>query len=528
MKKNNIFKLMASGALVLSMASCDSYLDKLPDNRTDINTETKVQELLTSAYPHNDYLKIAEFMSDNVDNMGENNPNTSRFLDQLYAWKDVTESDNEDNESLWESSNKAIGTANVVLQDIENMGGATTTTLKNAKAEALLCRAYNYFILTNIFCMNYNSSTSSKDLGVPYVTEPSTTVGSDYDRGTVADDYEKMDKDIQEALPLVGDSYYTVPKYHFNQRAAYAFACRFYLYYEKWDKAIEYANKCLGTQAKTMLRDWSYMGSMTADEKAWSLHYIDASLSCNLLLMTGNSSMGLDFGAYYYESKYSHNNYLAKNEDAMANNIWGNDSKFYYRMEVYQGTNLDKTLMIKLPYLFEETDAIAKTGLYHTVYPAFTADECLLNRAEAYIMMKQYDKACGDLNTWLHNFTASNFIITPDNVNSFYKSVAYATGLNSTIKKHLHPSFTIDAEGSVQESMLQLVLGIRRIETLHKGLRWFDVKRYGINIVRRTMGADGSPALVTDSLTTADQRRAVQLPTKVIQAGMKANPRAKQ
>lgn len=90
----------------------------------------------------------------------------------------------------------------------------------------------------------------------------------------------------------------------------------------------------------------------------------------------------------------------------------------------------------------------------------------------------------------------------------------------------MHPSFTIDAEGSVQESMLQLVLGIRRIETLHEGLRWFDVKRYGINIVRRTMGADGSPALVTDSLTTADPRRAVQLPTKVIQAGMKANPRA--
>ena len=95
----------------------------------------------------------------------------------------------------------------------------------------------------------------------------------------------------------------------------------------------------------------------------------------------------------------------------------------------------------------------------------------------------------------------------------------------STVKKHLHPAFAIDAEGSVQETMLQCVLGFRRMETLHQGLRWFDVKRYGIEIVRRTMGADGKPATLTDVLKKDDNRRAVQIPLDIRQAGVEANPR---
>ena len=34
-------------------------------------------------------------MSDNADDNGVNNPYTNRFADQVYAWQDVTESDNE-------------------------------------------------------------------------------------------------------------------------------------------------------------------------------------------------------------------------------------------------------------------------------------------------------------------------------------------------------------------------------------------------------------------------------------------------
>ena len=100
-----------------------------------------------------------------------------------------------------------------------------------------------------------------------------------------------------------------------------------------------------------------------------------------------------------------------------------------------------------------------------------------------------------------------------------------ANKMASTVKKHLNPTFTIDAKGSEQETMLQCVLGFRRIETMHQGLRWDDVNRYRIVIPRRTIGANGTPSKVTDWLTTDDLRRAVQIPYSIRQAGLEANPR---
>jgi hypothetical protein len=59
----------------------------------------------------------------------------------------------------------------------------------------------------------------------------------------------------------------------------------------------------------------------------------------------------------------------------------------------------------------------------------------------------------------------------------------------------------------------------RRIETLHDGLRWQDIKRYGIEI-EHVQGKDAPRKLVWN-----DDRRAIQLPQEVIVSGMTANPR---
>lgn len=121
--------------------------------------------------------------------------------------------------------------------------------------------------------------------------------------------------------------------------------------------------------------------------------------------------------------------------------------------------------------------------------------------------------------------------ITPAAVQKFYNSVGYcyddANHMLSTVKKHLHPGFAIDAEGSVQESMLQCVLDLRRIETMHQGLRWFDIKRYNIEIPRRYIGADGYPQQNLDWLAQDDPRMAVQIPMSIVSAGVQPNPRNK-
>ncbi len=512
----------------MALASCDSYLDKMPDNRTEIDTEDKVSALITSAYPTVGYQMLNELMGDDVDDMGARyTAYTDRFVDQAYAWMDITELDNDAPESLWENLYAAIASANQALASIEEIGGATTTTLKECKAEALLCRAYCHFILVNEFCQNYNPETSKTDLGIPYAEAPETNLYGNYSRGTVAEVYEKIDRDIQEALPLVGDSHLSVSKYHFNEEAAYAFASRFYLFYQDWDKVVEYATSVLGSSPKAKLRDWDAheaLGITNDLTPRWN-KYIEATDPANLLLIPITSSFGLFESNYQYLTKYSHNGYIASNEDVSATNIWGSSSMLRCQPMVFKGGTMNRTLIAKCPFMFEETDPVSKIGYYKSVYPAFKSDLVLLERAEAYVMLKNYDKACADLTTWMQNWTTSTMTLTPEMINEFYGQIAYYEWNAPTLKRHLNPAFEIDAEGSTQENMLQCVLNFRRQENLLEGMRWWDVKRYGIKIYRRTLNASAEPEKVTDSLTVNDPRRAMQLPQTVLAAGLEANPR---
>ena len=69
-----------------------------------------------------------------------------------------------------------------------------------------------------------------------------------------------------------------------------------------------------------------------------------------------------------------------------------------------------------------------------------------------------------------------------------------------------------------QEPFVQCILHFRRLETLFEGLRWFDVKRYGIEI-EHLIGANKRDVLRWD-----DSRRAIQIPQDVLAAGMTRNP----
>jgi len=88
------------------------------------------------------------------------------------------------------------------------------------------------------------------------------------------------------------------------------------------------------------------------------------------------------------------------------------------------------------------------------------------------------------------------------------------------MRKHLHPQgFSIAAEGSSQESILQLILHMKRLETVFHGIRFDDIKRYGIEYIHPISGE--SPLY----FIRGDLRGAVQIPNTVIAAGLPGNPR---
>ena len=527
------YYLLAFAALA-GMVSCDKYLDQMPDNRTEVDTEEKVAALLVSAYSRHNYTMITNFISDDMDNNAAVVTSApGEFFHELWNWKDITYTNNSSPQSVWEDLFGAIACANQALESIEELGGKDSSpSLGASYGEALICRAYAHFVLVNVFCLNYNSKTSDTDLGIPYMDAPERGLNPAYERGNVAEVYKRIEEDIEEGIKYVGDDY-AAPKYHFTRQAAYAFAARFYLFYEKWDKAIEYADLCLGTAPKTLLRDYDDLQNNYAAIGTARRAYNSSDYKCNLLINTGYSNIAYYFANYSGSYKYYGNTTLInQTEGLLAPMPWKGEpttmlssTDLRWRTHTYNSSALSYTILWKIDYIFEYTNPVAGTGYAHTVYVPFKVDETLLVRAEAYIMLKQFDKAMEDLNLWCNNFYVPEIAMTPESVTEFYKKMAYYKWDEPTPKKHLEPAFPIDEEGSVQESMLQLLLNCRRTENWGEGLRWFDIKRYGIKIYRRAVNGNAQLAEVTDSLLVDDPRRAVQVPIRCIDAGLQPNPR---
>lgn len=512
------------------LTGCNDFLDKMPDNRTTLDSEEKIKSLLVSAYPYKEFAWVNELSSDNSDDVGVLYNETTRWMDDTFNWREESETMTSSLSENWESCYEAISAANEALIAIEELGGEEgSEMLAQLKGEALLCRAYSHFVLGNLFCRHWTKN-ASEDLGLPYMHKPETSLRPSYERGNLADFYDNIEADILAGLKLVGDSYYSVPKYHFNQKAGYAFATRFYLYTEQWEKVIEYADKVLGTEPKGMLRNWEAFAALDHYGQLRPNNYIDPAANCNLLLQAAYSFRGAAFGRYRQYSRYAHTYYLAYNEDVSIKNVWNGWLRGQLVTTVSDGA--DKRMILKSPYAFEFTDPVAGIGYPHTVIALFTADETLLCRAEALTMLRRYEEAAADMDIWVKNIIrilSSTPDITVSLITDFYSEKPYCYDDEKQIspgyKKHFHPDFAIDAEGSVQECMLQFIIAMRRIETLHDGLRWFDIKRYGIEIPRRVYDAEGEPEYVTDFLVKDDPRRVYQIPQDVRDAGFEANPR---
>ena len=521
MKKYIGFSIIALG---LTLTSCDDWLDKLPDNRMELQTPSDVSSLLVSAYPSAHPAYLLEMYSDNTDDCV--NPSwseASRFQAQAYNWEDITETgEDESPQELWNRHYLAIASANAAIDLIEGKG--IPAEYNEQLGEALLCRAYAMFQLSTVFCKAYNPATASTDLGLPYPTHPEKVVGTVYTRGTMEDLYGQIDKDLQRGLPLVSSNY-SKPKFHFNTDAAKAFAARFYLYKGDFAKAITYATEVLGADPTAKARDWDAYSALNMNQQIRPEAWVSADEKCNFLLQTVYSEWGAISGPYLYGEKYAHSYRITYDEDIASKGPFG-AANSTFKQRVWSNTALANLFHRKVPYEFEYTDLQAGIGFAHAEYAVFTTEQLLLERAEAYALSGELQKAVDDYNTIMKIYQKYPKTFTLKQIVDFYNGVDYYTPKKATVKKHfVKPVYTIDAEGSDQEALLQAILHLRRIMEVGEGYRMQDVKRYGIVIYRRQTNTSFTISAVTDSLTVDDPRRAIQLPQDVITSGLEPNDR---
>lgn len=165
MRRNQLYIPLFIATLAIVGSSCNDFLDELPDNRTELNSEQKIAKMLVSAYPEGSANELFELYSDNTDDNSARYSYYKLSEEECYNWKDTQEEYQDTPTNLWETHYIAIASANMALEEIEKRGNPES--LMPQRGEALVCRAYNHFVLANIFCNAYNTH-ASQELGIPY------------------------------------------------------------------------------------------------------------------------------------------------------------------------------------------------------------------------------------------------------------------------------------------------------------------------------------------------------------------------
>lgn len=560
-----ISKIIYMASAALALTSCSDFLDTPTDTRVELVTTEQLQMLMNSAYPSANYAWPCELMSDNIEDNnspdGEGNqgihynlPSYDRGDEEMFRWEQCVSSTGSDSPSeVWEGMYGSIATANAVLDRLDEMqkaqGGHLDRTQVALQAEAQMLRAYDHFILAQVFCQPYRGSQSVNYVGIPYITKPEVTVKPHYERGTLDQTYKKIQNDLEAALPNIDNTIYGVQKYHFNQSAAYAFAARFYLFTRQYEKALNAANKAFGGEgadcSSYMSDIWQNLSNFY-DLADFGLYQKSTNRTGNFLLYPTYSTLmrRLSGGRRYGLVRSALDATLHGAGPTWERFRWrssNNKGGSFTMHPCYQGacyingqseyglfcgTNVDEQ--------FEYTDKIAGIGYCHITRREFFGEETLLVRAEAKLFMGDIDGAVADLKVWeLSRRNCPGAVgyedeftdLTLASINNFY-GTDRGFGINRPINiDRVCPES--DARVSAESVMpvLQCIQHFRRIETVHTGMRWFDIKRYGIEFDRK-IGNNVAPQYHTmDRLTLDDPRRAVQIPSEVVAAGMQPNPR---
>jgi len=352
-------------------------------------------------------------------------------------------------------------------------------------------------MLVTLYAKVYDPMTAANDPGIPYVTSVEKRAFVNYDRGTVQSVYDNIEKDLNAGLPLIQDNLYgDASKFHFTQQAAHAFAARFYLFKRDYNQVIAHASQTIGNNANipSLLRNWNGtsatsnpIGYSGLDYYTLQATYTKASQASNILLHEVRSLWGSSLAYYRYGYGNKINALLYNNPNvtggymAVTYNTYGSTPQYYNVPKFYES----------------HSDDVDKS---YDVIPLFSMEEVLLNRAESYARLGNYTLALADLNNWIAKNVRS--YTTANNLTNAKAVAFYAPG-------------TTDTTGALVNS----TLFFKRVAYIHEGIRWFDELRLKLPVKHEYFNGG------FDSLPPNDNRRMLQLPQEVENAGMELNPR---
>ncbi|MGE9935938.1 RagB/SusD family nutrient uptake outer membrane protein [Butyricimonas virosa] len=427
--------------VLIACVSCGDFLEEYSQDLTYAKTAADLDEILVgegympvaskSAMTSLDgeyYFPWLHVLDDDMKEHVYYANATRNSLSAFYTWAPYPYT-NEKNEvvkdNTWERLYKHISVINVVLEKSKDVTG-TPEDIARIQGECYFLRAMYYYYLVNFYAKPYSKETADTDLGVPVKT---TEYIEDkyFSRNTIAEVYTQMLNDLREAKRLLkGKEKKTI--YRANYYAVQAFLSRVYLYMEEYEQVVAAADTVLS--ASYGLLDYN---GLTLSTNSWgqvvpvSTTYRDSPET--IFSQGGNAIIQMMSGDYFQIS----DNLI----ELFRQNMNDLRLKFCIYEAQYYGAYYKSCKLVD-----KEDGMVSSNSLIRL-------PEVVLNKAEALALLGKDQEARGELEKLrIKRMVTAN-----------YQPVNYS--------------------GS---DLIDFIRDERRRELCFEGHRWFDLRRYAVNV----------------------------------------------
>ncbi len=270
MKKSILYITFVLAALC---TSCKGFLDEYSQNLTYVETVADLDEMLvgggyilesdvnSSDYPSVNLFEFLHLMGDESRELVTRNQlnRTEGANERLYSnnrgffsWALMpftTAGARPVEDGHWALFYQRISCLNNILAEAQKfdsgLSDAETKTLARVKGEACFLRAWNYFMLANLYGAAYDKSNPDDGASVTLKLTPEVDF-ENFSRASSGVVYGQIVADLKDAIANFASGDTKDTKWRANAAAAWALLSRVYLYMEEYTLAAEAADKVTG------------------------------------------------------------------------------------------------------------------------------------------------------------------------------------------------------------------------------------------------------------------------------------------
>lgn len=443
--------ILLIGLMFLGLSSCDDFLEYKDKDKVIPKTLTHFDEFVYGEIINKsdgtlmDYLP---YMTDEVESFATTDVwmTSEERRDQKYqyfVWAPETQikrDGTETEDKAWSYFYHCILMCNIVMDEVGELEADVEGVKDRLLGEVSFMRALSYFYLVNLYGKPYETEEQSRTaLGVP-VNDNLGVEAKVYNRATLRENYDLIERDLLNAISYLEQGQQKGGIYRPHADVARLLLSRVYLYQKKYADVITVCDELLRTTEATILPYDVLEGfRVTTGSITFTMRFYN---TANTGILFSWGDLYTDATGLGYEiTQHSKGFFILSKE--LYDRYDDNDIRKTRYYDSYTLSNWDGNT-----YYFPTKNECITSTAGEAYDQALRIEEAYLNRAEAYIETGEYELGMKDVNTIRRERIAGNADLVAS-------SVAEA------------------------REMYRLE---KRLEFSFENMRWFDMRRWGVEI----------------------------------------------